>query len=147
MRINSPLVRGQTVKRFCPLRPVRGDDSDLSTQTKPSISLAKIWLGYAWQNYVQNEQNNKNPHRRCVILWGLVFLLFLSRYGDCGKVSQLTLRMVLKALRCLKPSGGDVLARLFVCTDRLNTFRNIVSSPPVYIALLSRFVGNALLVP
>ena len=40
-------------------------------------------------------------------------MLFLIIDGDDGKVSQLALRMVLKALRCLKPSGGDVTRTVF----------------------------------
>ena len=62
----------------------------------------------------------KNPHRSCVFLWGLVFLLFLIIDGDDGKVSQLTLRMVLKALRCTKSALINTLIILFIRVSSKN---------------------------
>ncbi len=69
----------------------------------------------------------KNPHRSCVILWGFLFLLFLSRYGDGGEVSQLALRMTSNSLslfevigrRCPRTIfcvGGYVGRRSMICS-------------------------------
>ena len=70
-------------------------------------------------------------------------LMDIFVWVDRSLSSQLTLRMVLKALRCLKPSGGDV-TRTCLCVGwvRRRTFKRFASSPPVLFALLSRFCGE-----
>ena len=50
----------------------------------------------------------KYPHRSCVILWGLVFLLFLIIDGDGGEVSQLTLRMTSNSLSLFEVIGRRI---------------------------------------
>ena len=111
MRSNNEVLLTSSTRKGRRQRPIHPNKAVL----KPSENTARVCLA----KFRATDKITKNPHRSCVFLWGSIFLLFLSRYGDKGKWSQLTLRMVLKALRCLKPSGGDVTRTPFVCTDTL----------------------------
>ena len=111
---------------------------------KPSENTARVCLA----KFQATDKITKNPHRSCVFLWGSIFLLFLSRNGDKGKWSQLTLRMTSNSLSLFEVIGRRCHSHLSLLVRAVRqTFRSFVPSPPVLFALLSLFLENALFVP
>ena len=108
---------------------------------KPSENTARVCLA----KFRATDKITKNPHRSCVFLWGSIFLLFLSRNGDKGKWSQLTLRMTSNSLSLFEVIGRRCPRTCLCLYGQLGRRSGFLfHRRPFYFAFLSLFFWRTL---